>query len=117
MSAGDPRFHALLNEIARLHDQKQQDYGTDNDPFANVRSSADFGVAPWIGALIRLHDKITRLKSFASRGSLANESAEDSMMDIAVYALIALILYREESRPGAHLINYKPVHDDANSRS
>lgn len=95
--AGDPRFHALLKEIGDLHDKKQQDYGKDTDPFANVRASAEFGVAPWIGALVRLNDKVTRLKQFSSRRALANESAEDSMMDIAVYALIALVLYREES--------------------
>lgn len=97
MAKGDPRFHALLDEIGQLHDRKQEDYGTDHDPFANVRASQEFGVAPWIGALIRLNDKVTRLRQFANRGSLANESAEDSMMDIAVYALIALVLYREET--------------------
>jgi hypothetical protein len=94
---GDPRFHALLREIGELHDKKQQDYGRDVDPFANVRASQDFGVAPWVGALVRLNDKVTRLKRFSERGSLANESAEDSMLDVAVYSLIALILYREES--------------------
>jgi hypothetical protein len=97
--AGDPRFHALLKEIADLHDKKQEDYGTDGDPFANVRASRDFGVSPWIGAVIRLHDKVIRLKSFSRRGVLANESVEDSLLDIAVYALIALVLYREEREP------------------
>ncbi len=94
---GDPRFHALLDEIKELHDRKQKDYGKDLDPFANVRSSEDFGVLPWIGALIRANDKMTRLQSFAVKGELENESAEDSMLDLAVYALIALILYREET--------------------
>jgi len=93
---GDPRLHALLKEIGDLHDRKQADYGTSGDPFANVRSSQEFGVPPWIGALVRMNDKVTRLKMFASRGTLANESARDSMKDIAVYALIALILYEEE---------------------
>jgi hypothetical protein len=92
---GDPRFHALLDELGRLHDKKQEDYGTDTDPFANVRASEEFGVPAWIGALIRLNDKVKRLKNFAARGVLANESAEDSFLDIAVYALIGYILYRE----------------------
>jgi len=94
---GDPGFHALLKEIGDLHDQKQNDYGSSEDPFANVRASQEFGVKPWIGALVRLNDKVTRLKQFARRGTLANESAEDSMLDVAVYSLIALRLYREES--------------------
>lgn len=96
--SGDPRFHALLKTIGDLHDRKQADYGTVGDPFANVRSSVLWGVAPWIGALIRLNDKVHRLQQFARKGALANESAEDSMLDIAVYALIALILYREEAQ-------------------
>lgn len=94
---GDPRFHSLLKEIGALHDRKQEDYGATADPFANVRSSQEFGVAPWIGAVVRLNDKVTRLKAFARKGTLANESAEDSLLDIAVYALIGLVLYREES--------------------
>lgn len=93
---GDPRFHALLREIGELHDKKQQDYGRDNDPFANVRASSDWGVPAWVGTLIRGTDKIKRLQKAATGAKLANESVEDSMMDLAVYALIALILYREE---------------------
>lgn len=92
------RFHELIKEIAELHDRKQMDYGAGDDPFANVRASEQWGVSGWVGAFIRLSDKVQRLKAFAQRGSLANESAEDSMRDIAVYALIALVLYEEESR-------------------
>lgn len=94
---GDENFKDLVWEIISLHSKKQLDYGTTTDPFANVRASQDFGVAAWVGALIRMNDKVTRLKNFAERGQLANESAEDSMLDIAVYSLIACLLYREES--------------------
>jgi hypothetical protein len=97
MSAGDPRFHALLKEMGELHDKKQADYGTEGDPFANVRASEDWGIPAWVGACVRLNDKLKRLKAFAKKGVLENESAEDSMIDIAVYALIALVLYREAS--------------------
>jgi hypothetical protein len=92
---GDPRFHELLRQIGELHDKKQRDYGADQDPFANVRASERWGIEPWVGALVRLNDKVHRLQQFAKKGELANESAEDSMLDIAVYSLIALILYRE----------------------
>jgi hypothetical protein len=95
-SKGDPRFHALLDEIGKLHDKKQADYGRDDDPFANVRASSDWGVSAWVGALIRGTDKVKRLQKAAQGRTMANESVEDSMMDLAVYALIALILYREE---------------------
>jgi hypothetical protein len=95
--SGDQRFHALLAEIAELHDRKQADYGRTADPFANVRATEEWGMPGWVGAMMRLNDKVRRLQKFAQVGSLANESAEDSMRDIAVYALIALILYRESA--------------------
>jgi hypothetical protein len=93
---GDPRFLALLDDIEKLHADKQADYGRSNDPFANVRASEEWGVSPWIGALIRATDKVRRLQTFANKGELINEGVEDSLMDLAVYALIALVLFREE---------------------
>ena len=94
---GDPRFHALLKEIGDLHDLKQADYGRSADPFANVRASADFGIAPWKGCMIRANDKMKRIQKFAQTETLKNESVEDSLKDLAVYALIALVLFREET--------------------
>ena len=92
---GSRQFHKELKALGELHDRKQKDYGTDADPFANVRASEDFGVAAWLGALIRLNDKVSRLKTFAQKGTLSNESVEDSFQDLAVYAVIGLCLYRE----------------------
>lgn len=92
---GDPRFHAELARLGALHDKKQEDYGTEDDPFANVRSSIRFGVEPWRGALVRMGDKVTRLEQYAHRGTLSNESFEDSLDDLAVYAIICKILHRE----------------------
>ncbi len=94
---GDPRFHYELASLGDLHDKKQIDYGTDNDPFANVRGSQDWGIPPWVGAMVRANDKVKRLQNFARKGSLANESAEDSFDDLAVYAIIGKVLYREAS--------------------
>jgi hypothetical protein len=81
--------------MAELHKKKAQDYGTDADVLANVRASADFGVPAWIGVMIRANDKMIRIKSMAKKGYLTNESVEDSLMDLAAYALLALVLYRE----------------------
>ena len=92
---GDPRFHALLQQLGELHDRKQADYGSESDPFANIRATLEFGMPAWVGGLMRANDKMHRLKQFARRGTLANEGAEDSMLDLAVYSLIALILFRE----------------------
>jgi len=89
------RFHEILDELGELHDRKQQDYGVENDPFANVRSSEAFGIPGWVGAALRGNDKMKRIQAFALKGALANESLEDSLRDLAVYAIIALVLLEE----------------------
>lgn len=88
-------FRAILDEMAALHDKKAADYGRDEDPLANLRASEGFGIEPWIGAVLRLNDKVHRVKSLLLNGKLANESLEDSLIDIANYAVLALVLRRE----------------------
>ena len=90
------RFHQLLEAIGALHDKKQQDYGRGDDPFANVRASEEWGIPGWVGAMVRLNDKVRRLQKAASGGTLANEGVKDSLMDIAVYSLIAYVLYEQQ---------------------
>jgi len=90
------RFHELLEIAGKTHDLKMQDYGRADDPFANIKASADFGVPAWIGCMIRANDKMKRLQTRAIKGTLANESALDAFMDLAVYALIGYVLYEQE---------------------
>jgi hypothetical protein len=45
--------------------------------------------------MVRLTDKVRRLQTLAQTGELSNEGAIDSFMDIAVYALIARVLFEE----------------------
>lgn len=92
---GHPDFYRILGEMEALHEKKSADYGLGKDTLANVRASEDFGIPAWVGAALRMNDKMIRLKAFAQKGSLQNESVEDSLQDIAAYAIIALILYRE----------------------
>lgn len=89
-------FIAVMSEAVSLHMKKSKDYGREADPFANVRASEDFGVPGWVGCVIRANDKMRRLQAFARKGSLENESVEDSLIDLCVYAAIALVLYRNE---------------------
>ena len=96
MSKGSERFHELLREAGEMHDRKQADYGRDDDPFANVRGSTNWNMPAWVGAMVRAEDKIRRLQTYARKGSLENEGVKDSFMDLAVYALIAYVLFEEE---------------------
>lgn len=90
-------FESVLKEIDAIHEKKGRDYGTDDDEFANVRACERFGVPAWLGALLRLNDKITRMQTYAVKGSLANESVEDNLLDMANYAIISLVLFRESA--------------------
>lgn len=92
---GDPRFHAVLKEMGDLHDERQRGYGTPTDPFANVRASEAWGIPAWQGAIIRACDKIKRLQTYATTGQLSGERVEDAFLDLANYAAIGLVLFRE----------------------
>jgi len=94
---GDPRFFAILEELKAIHTRKSADYGNGGDFLANVRSSAGWGISPWVGTMVRATDKIIRLQSLIEKGKLENESARDSLIDLASYAVIAIILMDEET--------------------
>lgn len=85
-----------MADLMLLHAKKQNDYGRAGDPFANVRASAAFGIPPWVGAMVRANDKMSRIQNHAQGRVLSNENVIDSFRDLAVYALIALVLYQEE---------------------
>ena len=94
-SEGHPGFLRVLREMAGLHARKSTDYGTGSDPLSNVRAARAMGIAPWLGAMLRANDKVHRINEYAKKGSLANEGVEDSLIDLAAYAVIALVLFRE----------------------
>lgn len=98
---GSLAFYNKLVACAELHSKKQKDYGREADPFANVRSADEFDIPPWKGAILRGNDKMSRLKTFSRTGTLCNEGVEDSFLDLAVYSLIALVLFEQASNKPA----------------
>jgi len=93
---GSGEFLAVLDEVAQLHHRKTLDYGTDEDALSNIRQSADvIGSPAWAGAILRISDKMHRLRSFFHRGAVEFDGVEDTLLDITAYAAIALVLYRE----------------------
>ena len=89
-------YFDLLDEMKALHASKSRDYGSSDDPLANIRNGAEFvGIDAYKGAMVRLSDKVTRLATFNRTGSLHHEGVEDTLLDLASYSLLALLLYRE----------------------
>ena len=91
------RFNEILDVIKQLHDDKRHDYGND-DIFANFRLSEMAGISPWKGSVIRMGDKYARISNFIKKGDFKfkEESIKDTLMDMAIYSLITIILYEEE---------------------
>lgn len=96
-----PRFIELLDEMKRIHLAKDHDYAG-AVPFRNLKKSAEFGVEPWLGAMVRMSDKWSRLEQLATKDpAVVEESFEDTLIDLANYALICYIL-REEAIKAKH---------------
>jgi hypothetical protein len=95
-------FFDLCDALKEMHRRKSSDYGcpSGTDPLANIRNGAKFvGIPDWKGAMVRLSDKVTRLASYNATGRLENESLDDTLLDLASYSLLALLLHREERGP------------------
>ncbi len=96
---GTDSFVAVLEELRSLHMRKTMDYGVDEDALANIRNSADvINVPAYAGCVLRMADKMQRLRSFFRRGEVEFDGVEDTLLDIAAYAAIALVVYREHAR-------------------
>lgn len=70
---------------------KNADYcGGSSDPFANFRISEVLGIHPALGIMMRMTDKMQRIKSFVANGTLAvkSESFEDACDDLVNYAIL-----------------------------
>jgi hypothetical protein len=93
---GDPRFYTLLEEIAELHSRKNHDYAKTDEPLSNFTRSRSLGVEPWRGVLVRMSDKWSRIEQLAGGKTAKNESLRDSLVDLAVYALIDVLLLEDE---------------------
>lgn len=96
---GHSLFYKGLGKMALIHAKKNLDYG-DRDPLGNFKFSEEVtGVPAWKGALVRLTDKWGRIKFLVKRGKayVTDESLEGTLLDNAVYSLLILALYREDS--------------------
>lgn len=79
----------IMSELSFLLISKHQDYGPKN--------IADAPGGAINGLLVRMHDKMARLKNLHYNNKSANyESIEDTYKDLANYAVIALMVLRDK---------------------
>ena len=79
-------------------ESKNQDYGADADPFRNFRSFQELGI------LVRLSDKLSRLRTYIERGDfkVQDESVKDTALDAINYVvlLLTMIEFGDECNSG-----------------
>ena len=86
-------YHTALSLQARqVMEKKNQDYGEDGDLFRNFRAFGAFGI------LVRLSDKLARLRTFVERGTymVNDESFEDTIKDAINYIILLSAMVREK---------------------
>ena len=96
--ARNREFDDALDELKMLHDAKNHDYATAENPYKNLEGVERIGIEAWRGIVIRLMDKFERVEQYCTNGELAikSEGMEDTFKDIAVYSTLAMILFRKE---------------------
>jgi len=99
LSSDSVLFLQFCDYLKELHVRKAHDYGNGKDPLGNFEQARDWGLTPLQGCMIRIGDKIARLQSFMKKGVLLNEGVDDTLTDLAAYALLAKVLLRRESGP------------------
>lgn len=93
-------FNEILGYMAELHAVKSNDYAGSDDPYSNFRLSASQVQAkPMLSVEVLIATKQARLRELMwTFGKTArNESIADTLLDRAVYAVIALLLWNEGS--------------------
>lgn len=80
-------FKEIVDEMYEIYVAKNTDYGSSvSDTFR------DFGL---VSFLVRMSDKLNRLKTLSKQESLVkDEKIEDTLIDLANYSILALIELR-----------------------
>lgn len=99
------KLHETLCAEARsIMAAKNHDYTSGSgDPYHNFRGSSALGVDPIVGVMLRMQDKMQRIKTFAEKGQLMvkGEGVDDAFRDLINYTVLAYGLSREERKsPG-----------------
>lgn len=78
---------AICKELNKIYERKNADYG---DSFG--KSFKEYGLTM---ACIRLDDKLNRIKALRTKeAQVADESIEDTLLDLANYAIMTLVEMR-----------------------
>lgn len=96
MNTIDKQFYDIIDELKDIYIRKNQNYASVDDPLSNLKQSEALGIPAWKGAMVRMGDKMSRLTELAKgKPDLVGESFTDTLRDLAIYAILCEILYKE----------------------
>lgn len=99
--ASNPKFHALLKQMAETHDKKNADYSHGGNYYSNFEEAAT-AAGTDIGTVFRtmIGIKLARLNALSKEGKPPlNESVQDTLLDLAVYAALYASYFLDTSPP------------------
>lgn len=105
----NPTFAALLEQMLALHDKKNADYAKDDNPYSNFeyagKLAAEFSDPTDRAFVTLIGVKLARLAQLLGASKLAqNESADDSLIDLATYTALWASWRRDKAA-------YRAAHD------
>lgn len=84
-----------LTRMLSMSLKKRSDYSRVG-PWQNFRDTSDFfGLEPWQSAIFNIVQKLSRVQSLSDGRKVMNEPLEDTLLDLANYALFAYAMYLE----------------------
>lgn len=92
---------SILDNMQSVYEAKDNDYSATGLPMGNLRKCEDAGIDAWRGCLIRIGDKMSRLENFLKNKEylVVSEKAEDTVVDLANYAILMSCLVEEVKNP------------------
>lgn len=94
----EKEFAMLTQKMVSLCVDKSHDYAGVTDPLSNLRECERAGIPAWKGIIaMRMADKMSRLLTFCKQEEMKvnNESLTDTLLDLANYCLLAILIYQE----------------------
>ena len=91
----------ILDNMQKVYEAKDSDYSATGLPMGNLRKCEDAGIDAWRGCLVRIGDKMSRLENFLKEKEylVLSEKAEDTVIDLANYAILMSCLIEEIKTP------------------
>jgi hypothetical protein len=106
----------ILDNMQAVYEAKDSDYSATGLPMGNLRKCEDAGIDAWRGCLVRIGDKMSRLENFLKEKEylVISEKAEDTVLDLANYAILMSCLIQEIKPP--HSRYYWDLSEQAQAR-